>query len=85
MPINAPARMFGRVWFWFSFSGVSVVFRGFRSVNTIAVIGRASRSVLPRNECRSGPCSVLGRLKNSMMKGWMSGAMLPIRRAGRLT
>jgi hypothetical protein len=41
--------------------------------------------VLPMNEWSSGPCSVPGWLRNIMMKGCMSGAMLPSSSAGKLT
>jgi len=85
VPINVPARMFGGVWFWFSFSGVSMLSSGFRSVNTSDVSGGVSRSVAPMNVCRGGPWSVPGRLKISVMRGWMSGAMLPNSSAGKLT
>ena len=62
---------------------MDVIFRnGLRSMNISAVSGSAS-SVLPMNECRSGPCSVPGWLKNIMMKGCMSGAMLPNSSAGK--
>jgi hypothetical protein len=55
----------------------------FLSMNTMAVSGSASSRVLPMNECNSGPCSVPGWWKNIMMKGCMSGAMLPNNNAGR--
>lgn len=84
-PISVPARMLRNVGFWFSFSGVVIASSGFLSMNTIAVIGSASSVVLPMNECVSGPCSVPGWLKNIMMNGCMSGAMLPSSSAGRLT
>jgi len=70
------------VGFWFSFSSEVVVCMGLFSMNTSAVSGSASK-VLPMNECKSGPCSVPGWLKTSMVKGCMSGAMLPNRSAGR--
>jgi hypothetical protein len=60
-----------------------MVCNGFLSMNSIAVSGSASSIVLPMNECNSGPCSVPGWWKNSMMKGCMSGAMLPNNNAGR--
>jgi len=62
-----------------------MLFRGFRSMNTSAVSGGARRSVAPMYECRGGPWSVPGRLKKSVMRGCMSGAMLPSRSAGKLT
>jgi len=82
--MRAPARILGSVCFWFSLSGVSMVFRGFRSMNTSAVSGSA-RSVAPMNECRRGPWRAPGRLKSSMSRGCMSGAMLPSRSAGKDT
>jgi len=80
-----PARIDGKVGFWFSFNSDVMVCMGFRSMNTIAVSGSASRSVLPMKECRTGPCRAPGKLKNIMMKGCMSGAMLPNRSAGKYT
>lgn len=80
-----PARIVWSVCFWFSFSGVVISSSGFLSMNTSAVSGSASSVVLPMIECSSGPCSVPGWLKNIMMKGCMSGAMLPSNSAGRLT
>jgi hypothetical protein len=70
------------VGFWFSFRRDVIVCMGFFSMNIAAVSGSA-RSVAPMNECVSGPCSVPGWLKNIMMKGCMSGAMLPSNSAGR--
>jgi hypothetical protein len=64
---------------------VVIASSGFLSMNTSAVNGSASSMVLPMNEWSSGPCSVPGWLKNSMMKGCMSGAMLPSSSAGKLT
>ena len=71
------------VGFWVSFSGVVMVCSGFLSMYRIAVSGSASSIVLPMNECVIGPCNVPGVLKNIMMKGCMSGAMLPSSSAGR--
>jgi len=85
MPINAPVRIDGSVGFWFSLNGVSMSFRGCRSMNVSIVSGGASRSVAPMRECRGGPWSVPGRLRNSVMSGCMSGAMLPSNSAGKLT
>jgi len=82
-PISVPARIDGSVGFWLSFRMGVIVCSGFPSMNTIAVNGSASRRVLPMNECSSGPCSVPGWLKNIMMKGCMSGAMLPNSSAGK--
>lgn len=82
MPINVPVRIVESVAFWFSLNGDVNARMGFLSMNRMAVSGRAS-SVAPMNECVSGPCSVPGVLKNTMMKGCMSGAMLPSNSAGR--
>ena len=84
-PISVPARIDWSVCFWFSLSGVVIASSGFRSMNTIAVSGSASSVVLPMNECVIGPCSVPGMLKNIMMNGCTSGAMLPSSSAGKLT
>lgn len=84
-PISEPAKMLRGVCFWLSFSGVVMVCIGFLSMNTRAVIGSASSRVLPMNECSSGPCNAPGMVKNIMMNGCMSGAMLPNSSAGKLT
>ena len=69
--------------FWLSLSGVVIVWIGFLSMYRIAVNGSTSSIVLPMNECVVGPCSVPGALRNIMMNGCMSGAMLPSISAGR--
>ena len=69
--------------FCFSFSGDVMICMGFLSMNTNAVSGKASSIVLPMNVCRGGPWRAPGRLKNIMMKGCMSGAMLPNNSAGK--
>ena len=71
------------VGFWLSFSGVVIVWIGFLTTYRIAVSGSASSIVLPMNECVTGPCRVPGVLKNIMMNGCTSGAMLPNSSAGR--
>jgi hypothetical protein len=80
-----PAKIDCNVGFWFSFNGEVIVCMGFFSMNTNAVSGRASSSVLPMNVCRGGPWRAPGKLKNIMMTGCMSGAMLPNNSAGKYT
>jgi hypothetical protein len=82
-PISVPIRIVLSVGFWFSFRKDVMVCSGFLSMNMTAVNGSASSSVLPMNECVVGPCRVPVWLKNMMMKGCMSGAMLPSNIAGR--
>ena len=82
-PINAPITIVGMVAFWLSFSGDVMVRIGFLSMSNRTVSGSASNIVPPMNVCKGGPCRSPGRLKNTIIKGCMSGAMLPNSNAGK--